>query len=94
MDFFICNTLPIGGVQIAGSIVLGQYKGHKRIGEARTTIRRALPIVMELAYQCCCTDCKWRYVHNETMANSKFKIMPSGEIQAQYLTIGALLDPP
>jgi hypothetical protein len=48
--FFLCHTSPIGGVQIAGSIVLGQYKGHERIGEARTTIHRASSIVIEFAY--------------------------------------------
>jgi hypothetical protein len=41
---------PIGGVRIAGKIVLAQYKGRERIGEARTPIFRALPIVIELTY--------------------------------------------
>jgi hypothetical protein len=47
--FFRCPSLT-GGVRIAAPIVLAQYKGNERIGEARTSIRRASPIVTEIAY--------------------------------------------
>jgi hypothetical protein len=33
-----------------GPIVLAQHKGNKRIGEARTIFRSALPIVIDIAY--------------------------------------------
>jgi hypothetical protein len=48
-DFFIRCTSPTGAVRIAGKIVLVQHKGNERIGEARTSIRRALPIVIKLS---------------------------------------------
>ncbi len=48
--FFIRCASPIGGVQIAGPIVLAQHKGNRRIGEAQTPIRCALPIVTEITY--------------------------------------------
>jgi hypothetical protein len=41
---------PLGGVRIAGLIVLAQHMGNKRIGVALTTIRSALPIVIEIGY--------------------------------------------
>jgi hypothetical protein len=48
--FVICCASPIGGVRIAGPIVLAQHKGNERIGEAQTTIHSASPIVIEIAY--------------------------------------------
>jgi hypothetical protein len=39
----------ISGVRIAGQIVLAQHKDNERIGEARKTIRSALPIDIEIA---------------------------------------------
>ncbi len=48
--FRIRRASPISGVRIAASIVLAQHKENKRIGEARTPVRRASPIVIELAY--------------------------------------------
>jgi hypothetical protein len=47
--FFLRCASPISRVNIAAPIVLAQYKGHKRIGEARKRIHRASPIVTELA---------------------------------------------
>jgi hypothetical protein len=40
---------PIDGARIAGPVVLALHKENERIGEARTTIRSALPIVIEIA---------------------------------------------
>jgi Na+-driven multidrug efflux pump len=51
--FFIRCASPTGGVQIAAPIVLAQHKGNKRIGEARTSIRHALPIIIEIACLFC-----------------------------------------
>jgi hypothetical protein len=65
-DFFIRCALPIGGVRIAGPIVLAQQKGNERIGETWTNIRSASPIVIEIAYLFCCTDRK--HVQYETKA--------------------------
>jgi hypothetical protein len=48
--FIIRCASPISGARIAAPIVLAQYKEHERIGEARTSTRRASPIVIELAY--------------------------------------------
>jgi hypothetical protein len=48
--FFICCASPIGGEQIAVPIVMALHNGNKRIGKAQTTIRSALPIVIEIAY--------------------------------------------
>jgi hypothetical protein len=48
--FHICRASPISGVRIAAPIVLAQHKKHERIGEARTSMRRASPIVIKLAY--------------------------------------------
>jgi hypothetical protein len=48
--FHICRASPISGVRIAAPIVLAQHKGSERIGEARTPVRCASPIVIELAY--------------------------------------------
>jgi hypothetical protein len=45
-----------------------QHKSNERIGEARTPVRRALPIVLELAYKFCCTDRKRKYFQYETTA--------------------------
>jgi hypothetical protein len=45
---FIRCASPIGGERIAGPIVLVLHKGNERIGEERTTIPSALPIVIEL----------------------------------------------
>jgi hypothetical protein len=47
---FIRRALLISGVLIAVQIVLAQRKGHEKIGEARTSMRSASPIVIELAY--------------------------------------------
>jgi hypothetical protein len=47
---FIRCTLPIGEELIAGPIVLALHKGNERKGEAQTTIRNTLPIVIETAY--------------------------------------------
>ncbi len=43
-------ALPIRGVLIIAPIVLAQHKRNKRIGGARTPIRHASPIVIELPY--------------------------------------------
>ncbi len=59
-----------------------------------TRIRRTSPIVAEIAYYFHCTDRKRQYVQDETMANSKFKMMPSATVRGQCPTIGAILDPP
>jgi hypothetical protein len=48
--FYVRCASPIGGARIAGPIVLALHKENKRIGEARTTIRSASPIVIEIAY--------------------------------------------
>jgi hypothetical protein len=37
----------ISGVRIVAPIVLAQHKEHERIGEARTSMQRASPIVIE-----------------------------------------------
>jgi hypothetical protein len=47
--FYIRCASPIGGVQVTEPIVLAQHKENKRIGEARTPIRSASPIVIEIA---------------------------------------------
>jgi hypothetical protein len=39
---------PVGGTGIAGPLVLALHKENERIGEVRTTIRSASPIVIEL----------------------------------------------
>jgi hypothetical protein len=57
-----CCASPIGGARIVGPIVLALHKGNERIGKARTTIRIALPIVIEIAYYFCCTDREQNYV--------------------------------
>ncbi len=41
---------PISGVRIVAPIVLAQHKERERIGKAQTPVRRASPIVIELAY--------------------------------------------
>ncbi len=48
--FYVRFASPIGGAGIAGLIVLALHKESERIGEARTTIRSASPIVIEIAY--------------------------------------------
>jgi hypothetical protein len=48
---------------------LAQHKGNERIGEAQTPIRRALPIVIEIAYLFRFTDWKWKCVQYEMTAN-------------------------
>jgi hypothetical protein len=48
--FFIRCTLPIGGEQIVGPIVLALHNRNEIIGVALKTIRSALPIVIEIAY--------------------------------------------
>jgi hypothetical protein len=50
VDFFFRCTSPFSGELIAGPIVLAQHKGDERIGEARTTVRSASPIIIEFAY--------------------------------------------
>ncbi len=82
--FFIRCASPTGVVQIAAPIVLEQHKGNKRIGEARTSIRCASPIVLEIAFLFRCTDRKQNYVQYEATANKKFKIMPSTRVRGQY----------
>jgi hypothetical protein len=47
--FYIRCASPIGGARISGPIVFALHKEKERIGEARTTIRSALPIVIEIA---------------------------------------------
>jgi hypothetical protein len=47
---FFLFALPIGGVRIAGPIVLAQHKGKERIGKAQATIRCASPVVTEINY--------------------------------------------
>jgi hypothetical protein len=59
---FICRTSPISGERIAVQLVLAQRKGHERIGEARTSMRRASPIVKEI--------CSMRY-DDEVKASQK-----------------------
>jgi hypothetical protein len=46
--FHIRQASPISEVRIAAPILLVQHKGNKRIGKARTPVRRASPIVIEL----------------------------------------------
>jgi hypothetical protein len=48
--FFIRCASPIIVERIAVPIVLAQYKEYERIGKAQTSMRRASPIVIELAY--------------------------------------------
>ncbi len=48
--FHIRRATPISGVRIVAPIVLAQHEEHERIGEARTPVRRASPIVIELTY--------------------------------------------
>ncbi len=52
--------------QIAAPIVLALHKEHERIGEASTSMRRASPIVIELAYEFRCSDQKRKYGKCET----------------------------
>ncbi len=92
--FHIRGASPISRVRIVVLIVLAQHKRNERIGEARTPVSRASPIVIELAYKFCCTDQKQKYVQYKTTTNSKFKIMPSATVPGQYPTIGTILDPP
>jgi hypothetical protein len=47
--FFLHCASPIGGVRIAGSIVLAQHRENKRIGKSQKTIHSALRIVIEIA---------------------------------------------
>ncbi len=47
--FYVRCASPISRVRIAAPIVLAQHKDNERIGEARKTIRSALPIVIEIA---------------------------------------------
>jgi hypothetical protein len=58
VDFFFRCALPIGRDRIVGSIVLALHTDNERRGEARTTIRSASPIVIEIIYSFCCTDRK------------------------------------
>ena len=67
--FHIRRALPISGVRIVAPIILAQHKRNERIGEARTPVRRASPIVIQLAYIFRCTDRKQKYVQYETTAN-------------------------
>jgi hypothetical protein len=46
--FYVCCASPIGRERIAGPIILALHKENERIGEAQTTIRSALPIVIEI----------------------------------------------
>jgi hypothetical protein len=48
--FFICCASPIGGVLIAGLIILAQHKGNERISKAKTTIHSASRVVIEIDY--------------------------------------------
>ncbi len=48
--FSIRCALSFSGVRFAVPIGLVQHKGNKRIGEAQTSICRASPIVIEIAY--------------------------------------------
>jgi hypothetical protein len=48
--FHIRRASPISGVQIVAPIVLALHKEQKRIGKARTPVRRASPIVIKIAY--------------------------------------------
>ncbi len=47
--FYVRCASPIGGVRIAGQIVLEQHKENKRISEVQKTICNASPIVTEIA---------------------------------------------
>jgi hypothetical protein len=47
--FYVRCASPIGGIRIAGPIVLVQHKENERIGKARETIPSASPIVIEIA---------------------------------------------
>ncbi len=47
--FYVRCASPIGRARIAGPIVLALHKEHERISEARTYIRSASPIVIEIA---------------------------------------------
>jgi hypothetical protein len=89
--FFIRYAAPVGKVRITGPLALPQHKGNERIGEAWKTFRCALPIVTDIAYYF--PNPKRKYVQEETMANSKFKIMPSAIVRGQCPTIGAILGP-
>ncbi len=66
---FFCCASPSGGVRIAAPIVLAQYKGNERIGEAWTHFRRASPIVIEITFLFRCSDRKRNYVQYKAMAN-------------------------
>ncbi len=46
--FFFCWASPIGGVWIAGPLLLAQHKGNERIDEAQTPICHASPINIEI----------------------------------------------
>jgi hypothetical protein len=48
---------------------LAQHKNNERIGEAQTPVRRASPIVIQLAYKFCSTDQKRKYIQYQTTAN-------------------------
>ncbi len=47
--FYVRCASPISGVRITEQTVLAQHEENERIGEARKTIRSALPIVTEIA---------------------------------------------
>ncbi len=67
--FHIRRASPISGVRIVSPIILALHKRNERIGKARTPVRRASPIVIELAYKFGCTDRKRKYIRYETTAN-------------------------
>ncbi len=47
--FYVRRASPVSGVRIVAPIVLALHKENERIGEAWTSIRRASPIVREIA---------------------------------------------
>ncbi len=47
--FLICSASPTSGIRIAAPIILEQHKRQERLGEVRKIIRRASPIVPEIA---------------------------------------------
>jgi hypothetical protein len=67
--FFIRCASPSGRVKIAAPIVLAPLKGNKIIDLAWISIRRALPIVIQIACLFYCTDRKRNFIQCETTAN-------------------------
>jgi hypothetical protein len=50
VGFCLFAALRLLAAQLSAQIVLVQHKEHERRGKARTSMRRTMPILNELAY--------------------------------------------